>query len=135
MADKIYKLIFEKDDGTTNEVQFTAPQGEKGNDGTSVTVSSVSESAADGGSNVVTFSDGKTLTVKNGSKGKDGTNGTNGKDGKDGIDGNDGESAYEYAQDGGYTGTEAEFAEDINPDNIKAEIKSYVDDAILGGVW
>ena len=29
----------------------------------------------------------------------------------------------------------AETAEDINPDNIKAEIKSYVDDAILGGVW
>ena len=47
-------------------------------DGTSVTVKSVSESTADGGSNVVTFSDGKTLTVKNGSKGTDGTNGTNG---------------------------------------------------------
>lgn len=47
----------------------------------------------------------------------------------------DGKSAYEYAKDGGYGGTEAEFAEDINPDNIKAEIKSYVDDAILGGVW
>ena len=38
-------------------------------DGTSVTVKSVSESTIDGGSNVVTFSDGKTLTVKNGSKG------------------------------------------------------------------
>jgi hypothetical protein len=49
--------------------------GEKGADGTSVTVSSVSESSADGGSNVVTFSNGKTLTVKNGSKGKDGTDG------------------------------------------------------------
>lgn len=40
-----------------------------GVDGTSVTVKSVSESTADGGSNVVTFSDGKTVTVKNGSKG------------------------------------------------------------------
>ena len=47
--------------------------GEDGNDGTSVTVKSVSESTADGGSNVVTFSDGKTLTVKNGSKGTNGT--------------------------------------------------------------
>lgn len=35
-------------------------------DGTSVTIDSVSESTADGGSNMVTFSDGKTLTVKNG---------------------------------------------------------------------
>jgi hypothetical protein len=33
----------------------------------------------------------------------------------------DGKSAYQYAKDGGYTGTEAEFAEDINPDNIKAD--------------
>lgn len=80
-----------------------------GSDGTSVTVSNVSESTEDGGNNVVTFSDGKTLTVKNGSKGsqgekgdqgiqgekgekgdpgtngKDGTNGTNGKDGVDGY--------------------------------------------------
>lgn len=47
----------------------------KGDDGTSVTVKSVSESTADGGSNVVTFSDGKTLTVKNGSKGSKGDKG------------------------------------------------------------
>lgn len=44
-----------------------------GKDGTSVTVKSVSESTADGGSNVVTFSDGTTLTVKNGSKGNPGS--------------------------------------------------------------
>lgn len=51
-------------------------------------------------------------------------------DGKDGytpvkgvdyFDGKNGKSAYSYAKDGGYTGTESEFAEDINPDNIKAE--------------
>jgi hypothetical protein len=46
-----------------------------GKDGTSVTVKSVSESTEDGGSNVVTFSDGKTLTVKNGSKGSTGADG------------------------------------------------------------
>ena len=44
-------------------------------DGTSVTVSSVSESTEDGGSNVVTFSDGKTLTIKNGKKGAKGDKG------------------------------------------------------------
>ena len=31
----------------------------------------------------------------------------------------DGKSAYAYAQEGGYAGTEAEFAADINPDTIK----------------
>lgn len=46
--------------------------GSNGKDGTSVTVSNVSESTADGGTNVVTFSDGKKLNVKNGSKGSDG---------------------------------------------------------------
>lgn len=61
--------------------------GSDGKDGTSVSVKSVSESSVDGGSNTVTFSDGKTLTVKNGSKGSTGTPGSNGKDGQDGSDG------------------------------------------------
>ena len=57
--------------------------GTNGNDGTSVSVSSVSESTEDGGSNVVTFSDGKTLTVNNGKAG------SNGKDGKTPVKGTD----------------------------------------------
>lgn len=52
-----------------------------GEDGTSVIVKSVSESTEDGGSNVVTFSDGKTLTVKNGSKGSTGDTGSTGQRG------------------------------------------------------
>lgn len=52
----------------------------KGEAGTSVTVSKVTESAADGGSNVVTFSDGKTLTVKNGAKGTNGKTPVKGTD-------------------------------------------------------
>ena len=55
--------------------------GEPGASGTSVTVKSVSESTADGGSNIVTFSDGKTLTVKNGSKGSTGSKGDKGDKG------------------------------------------------------
>lgn len=43
-----------------------------GENGTGVTVTNVSESNDDGGSNVVTFSDGSQLTVKNGSKGEKG---------------------------------------------------------------
>ena len=65
--------------------------------GTSVTVSNVSESTEDGGNNVVTFSDGKTLTVKNGKTGATGATGETGK------------SAYASAKDGGFTGTESQF--------------------------
>lgn len=80
--------------------------GSNGKDGTSVTVNSVSESTADGGSNVVTFSDGKTLTIKNGTKGSKGDKG-----------------------DSPVRGTDYWTAAD------KAEIKAYVDEAILGGAW
>ena len=68
--------------------------------GTSVTVKNVSESVESGGSNIVTFSDDKTVTIKNG---------------KDG---------YSPVRDTDYW-TESD----------KAEIKSYVDEAILGGAW
>ena len=54
----------------------TGATGATGAPGTSVTVSSVSESAASGGSNVITFTDGKKITIKNGINGKDGVNGT-----------------------------------------------------------
>lgn len=74
-----------------------------GKDGTSVTVAAITESGEDGGSNVVTFSDGNTLTVRNGRSGTAGKNGTNGKDGTDGytpvkgvdyFDGADGKDGY-----------------------------------------
>lgn len=55
--------------------------GDPGADGTSVTVKSVSESSSDGGNNVVTFSDGNTLVVKNGTKGTKGDKGDKGDDG------------------------------------------------------
>ena len=159
MADKIYRLTFQKDDGIEESVEFTAPQGEKGDtgatgaagkdgvsathswsgttltitsasgtssanlkgekgdkgdkgdqgiqgnpgadgakgdkgdkgdtgeSGTSITVKSVSESTADGGNNVVTFSDGKTVTIKNGSKGSTGATGATGSQGPKGDTG------------------------------------------------
>lgn len=63
---------------TSYSVAYMGQDGNNGTNGTSVTVKSVSESSESGGSNVVTFSDNKTVTIKNG---KDGTNGSNGKDG------------------------------------------------------
>lgn len=59
--------------------------GKDGAAGTSVTVKSVSESTVDGGDNVITFSDGKTVAVKNGSKGSKGDTGGVGPAGSDGV--------------------------------------------------
>ena len=56
----------------------------KGEPGTSVTVQSVNESQESGGTNVVTFSDGKKLNIKNG---KDGYTPVKGKDYSDGTSG------------------------------------------------
>lgn len=58
-------------------------KGDTGSTGTSVTVSNVSESTASGGTNVVTFSDGKKVNIKNG------TNGAKGADGKTPVRGTD----------------------------------------------
>ena len=68
----------------------TGLSGANGQDGTSVSITSVSESGSDSGSNVVTFSDGKTLTIKNGSKGSQGEQGIQGVKGDKGDKGNDG---------------------------------------------
>lgn len=43
--------------------------------GASIAIDQISESSLDGGENIITFSDGKTLTVKNGSRGTDGKDG------------------------------------------------------------
>lgn len=75
------------------------PQGPQGNpgspgkDGTSITISDISESAADGGTNTVTFSDGSALKVKNGLKG---SAGSPGKDGVNGITPHIGENGNWY---------------------------------------
>ena len=53
----------------------------------------------------LTFSDGTTVTIKNGADGKDGLNGADGKDGKDGLngadgkDGKDGDSLFESIEE------------------------------------
>ena len=44
----------------------------------------------------------------------------------DGQKGEAGKSAYEYAKEGGYDGTEAAFTHDINPDNIKANSIEFI---------
>ena len=105
------------DKGEAGATGPAGPQGEKGEtgsagkDGTSVTITNITQSTEDGGSNIVTFSDGKNITIKNGSKGSQGIqgekgdkgdkgdqgiqgeSGTDGKDGTNGTNGKDGVSA------------------------------------------
>ena len=50
---------------------------------------------------------------RDGIDGQNGLDGRDGRDGKDGLDGAPGKSAYEYAIDGGYTGTEEEFTQKL----------------------
>lgn len=66
-----------------------------------------------------------------GKDGKDGEDGEPGRDGVDGKDGKDGKSAYAYAQEAGYTGTEAEFAQDLVADNIPAPATAQVGQTIV----
>ena len=90
--------IFTSDDKSYNfEVKngSKGKTGANGKDGASVSITNITESTESGGNNVVSFNDGKTLTIKNGIKGKDGAdgkngiNGTNGKDGKTPVKGTD----------------------------------------------
>lgn len=81
--------------------------GEDGSDGVGITtLVQVTASEEDGGENVwrATLSDNQTadFKVKNGNKGK---------------------TAYEYAQDGGFTGTEEDFIDSLNTIDDKADIK------------
>lgn len=69
------------DKGDKGETGSKGDKGDTGKDGISVTISSVVENTEDEGSNTITFSDGKTITIKNGSKGESGDKGENGKDG------------------------------------------------------
>lgn len=68
------------DDGFSEAVNIALRQAKENGefDGASVAVQSVSESDADGGSNIITFTDGKTITIKNGSKGGVGDAGADG---------------------------------------------------------
>lgn len=101
--------------------------GKPGADGVGIqSVEQTTTSTEDGGTNIITVTktDGtsSTFAVRNGSRGSVGPAGADGKDGQDGAPGKDGadgaagpagadgKSAYQYAQDGGYTGTEEEFA-------------------------
>ena len=82
--------------------------GENGADGYSPTANVVQN---DGGATI-------TITDKNSTTTATVKNGKDGADGSPGKDGTDGKSAYQYAQEGGYTGTENEFAEKLAQEQL-----------------
>ena len=71
--------------------------------------------------------DGAKITITD----KNGTTEATVKNGKDGKDGVDGKTAYEYAKDGGYTGTEEEFAQKMAEENpTKEEFDKLSEDKV-----
>ena len=111
--------------------------GSDGQDGIGIqSVEQTSASTEDGGTNIITVtkSDGTSFTfqVKNGSKGSAGPAGA------DGQPGADGKSAYQYAKDGGYAGTEAEFAEKLAQEQLIGTTNdltpTQVYDAVSAGI-
>lgn len=68
-------LSYADDDGDTVVTAMSlgnviGPQGPQGIPGTSVTITNINQSTTSGGTSTVTFSDGKTLSVKNGIDGR-----------------------------------------------------------------
>ena len=100
-------IQYSTDNGNTwvNLIAKAELKGDKGADGTSITISDISESTADGGTNTVTFSDGSALNVKNGSKGSAGADGRDGAPGAPGAPGKDGHSPVVTATKSGKTTT------------------------------
>ena len=120
----LYKILDVGGTGSVGAGLIGDLKGDKGNNGTSVTVSSVSESTTSGGTNIVNFSDGKKVSIKNGN------------------DGTPGKSAYQYAKDGGYTGTEQEFTEnlakekaDLSEGSIFVEGSGTTDSSTKTSTW
>lgn len=121
-GDSAYQIAVNNGFKGTETEWLDSLKGINGEDGVSVTVVSVSESTTDGGSNIVTFSDGKTVTIKNGSKGATGSAGKDGTNGKTPVKGVD------YFTDS----DKSDFVENIKnsldaPDYVISEAEAVID--------
>lgn len=103
-------IVFTLTDGSESKFSFGLRDGEDGEDGEDgVGISSITSTAlASTDNSSVTYT--ITITLTNGTEYPFDFTVYNGEDG---ADGEEGKSAYDYAVDGGYTGTEEEFAESL----------------------
>lgn len=92
------------DKGDTGATGATGPQGPKGDTGDTGPAGPKGDTGPQGPQGP------QGEQGPQGLQGETGPQGPAGADGAQGPAGTDGKSAYQYAQDGGYTGTEAEFA-------------------------
>lgn len=83
--------------GDTGDTGATGPKGDTGDTGNGILSVTKTGTSVNVDTYTIAFTDGTTTTFNL-------TNGTNGTNGK---------SAYSYAQEGGYTGTESEFVSDL----------------------
>lgn len=98
--------------------EFDGADGQPGENGTDGYSPTANVTQNDNGA-TITITDKNGTTTATVTNGKDGADGNPGADGSPGKDGADGKSAYAYAVEGGYTGTEAEFATKL-AENIPA---------------
>ena len=66
------------------------------------------------------------LSGARGIQGPQGFQGPQGVQGPQGLQGSAGRSAYDFAREGGYLGTQESFSRDINPDALKTELGTYI---------
>lgn len=69
------------------DIDAIGPPGIPGKDGESISITSIEQSTADGGTNTVTFSDGNQLKIQNGRRGDTGPQGPQGETGATGAEG------------------------------------------------
>ena len=151
-GDNGYWLLWDTDKGAYVESDLPlpavsvgpqGPQGEKGDKGDAFTYAdfTAEQLAALKGEKGDTGATGP-----QGAQGKQGPKGDTGDTGQQGPAGADGKSAYAYAVEGGYTGTEAQFAEKLASETLFVKItesngtlsadKTFIEirDAIIAGI-
>lgn len=137
------ELVLSFSDGTTENLGVVVgkdgSKGDKGADGTSVYISNIGESTADSGKNVVIFNDGKTLTIKNGSKGSKGDKGDAGAQGPQGDKGDKGDTGAQGPQgdkgNDGYTPVKGvDYFTETDKEEIVQQIITSLGTPVFGRV-
>jgi hypothetical protein len=96
--------------GPQGEIGPTGPQGETGLQGPKGDKGDKGDQGEPGKKGDTGEQGPQGIQGIQGPQGDKGDPGIDGQPGKDGANGKDGKSAYEFAQESGYTGTEADFA-------------------------